>query len=224
MQLSLNSESRLPLVDQIVSAIRNLIDDRVLRPAMRLPPIRRFAETHAVSRFTAVEAYDRLVALGYLQSRRGSGFYVAARPDAAVQAKRVRADVDVFALFQWALVSNFGDEAFSHAMQVAIARFGLRDLFETQTAQPLDQAVHELSLHVGLQLLDVIDRIFVLSGVAEGQFQVGGPVPEEHYHVPAVCVSMLADSHRALWTLPDAPLPDVLAALSETCGKILRPV
>jgi len=88
MQLSLNSESRLPLVDQIVSAIRNLIDDRVLRPAMRLPPIRRFAETHAVSRFTAVEAYDRLVALGYLQSRRGSGFYVAARPDAAVQAKR----------------------------------------------------------------------------------------------------------------------------------------
>jgi GT2 family glycosyltransferase len=140
---------------------------------------------------------------------------------AAVQAKRVRADVDVFALFQWALVSNFGDEAFIHAMQVAIARFGLRDLFETQTAQPLDQAVHELSLHVGLQLLDVIDRVFVLSGVAEGRFQVGGPVPEEHYHVPAVCVSMLADSHRALWTLPDAPLPDVLAALSETCGKIL---
>ena len=32
---------------------------------------------HDVSRFTVVEAYDRLVALGYLQSRRGAGFYTA---------------------------------------------------------------------------------------------------------------------------------------------------
>lgn len=79
MQISLNSESSLPLVDQIVSGIRNLTDDRVLRPGMRLPPIRSFAQTHDISRFTVVEAYDRLVALGYLQSRRGSGFYVAAR-------------------------------------------------------------------------------------------------------------------------------------------------
>jgi len=33
-----------------------------------------------VSRFTVVEAYDRLVAMGYLQSRRGAGFYTAAAP------------------------------------------------------------------------------------------------------------------------------------------------
>ena len=69
MQLSLNSASSLPLIDQIVSGARALIDDRVLRPGMRVPPIRSFAEAHGVSRFTVVEAYDRLVALGYLQSR-----------------------------------------------------------------------------------------------------------------------------------------------------------
>ena len=79
LQLSLNSESPLPLVDQIVGSIRTQIEDRLLRPGMRLPPIRTFAAEHSVSRFTVVEAYDRLVALGYLQSRRGSGFYVAAR-------------------------------------------------------------------------------------------------------------------------------------------------
>lgn len=82
MLLSLNSESPTPLVDQIVSNIRNQIDDRLLRPGMRLPPIRGFAERNEVSRFTVVEAYDRLVALGYLQSRRGSGFYVAVRQSA----------------------------------------------------------------------------------------------------------------------------------------------
>jgi DNA-binding transcriptional MocR family regulator len=77
LQLSLNSDSPMPLVDQIVSGVRSHIDDRLLRAGMRLPPIRGFAEQHAVSRFTVVEAYDRLVALGYVTSRRGSGFYVA---------------------------------------------------------------------------------------------------------------------------------------------------
>ena len=88
MQLSLNGESAQPLIDQIVQGARALIDDRVLRPGMRLPPIRRFAETHGVSRFTVVEAYDRLVALGYLQSRRGAGFFVAARQEAAQRLDR----------------------------------------------------------------------------------------------------------------------------------------
>ncbi len=79
LQISLAQDSGVPLVDQIVQAVRALIEDRVLRAGTRLPPIRQFAETYGVSRFTVVEAYDRLVALGFLQSRRGSGFYVAAR-------------------------------------------------------------------------------------------------------------------------------------------------
>ncbi|MDQ7990648.1 MAG: PLP-dependent aminotransferase family protein [Candidatus Dactylopiibacterium sp.] len=78
-QVSLSPDSGVPLVDQIVHAIRGQIDDRLLRPGARLAAIRQFAELHGVSRFTVVEAYDRLVAQGYLQSRRGSGFYVAHR-------------------------------------------------------------------------------------------------------------------------------------------------
>ncbi|MCK6374354.1 MAG: PLP-dependent aminotransferase family protein [Zoogloea sp.] len=83
LQLTLSSDSPTPLVDQIVTAVRTRIDDRILRPGARLPPIRQFAEHHRVSRFTVVEAYDRLVAVGYLQSRRGSGFYVASRAQPA---------------------------------------------------------------------------------------------------------------------------------------------
>jgi DNA-binding transcriptional MocR family regulator len=79
LQLSIDNSHATPLVEQIVAAVRGQIEDRILRPGMRLPPIRRLAEAQQVSRFTVVEAYDRLVALGYLESRRGSGFYVAAR-------------------------------------------------------------------------------------------------------------------------------------------------
>lgn len=66
------------LVDQIVGAVKLQIDDRRLAPGSKLPSIRDLAKMLNVSRFTVVEAYDRLVAMGYLQSRRGAGFYVAA--------------------------------------------------------------------------------------------------------------------------------------------------
>lgn len=62
----------------MVGAIRRQIDDRFLRAGAKLPSIRKFADVHGISRFTAVEAYDRLVALGYLEARRGAGFFTTA--------------------------------------------------------------------------------------------------------------------------------------------------
>ena len=64
------------LTDQIVQGIQRLVDAGQLRPDRRLPSIRRFAAGHGVSKFAVVQAYDRLVASGYVQPRRGSGFFV----------------------------------------------------------------------------------------------------------------------------------------------------
>jgi len=76
LSVAVSSSDQRPLVEQIVLGIRRQVDERQLRPGARLPSIRQFAEANNVSRFTVVEAYDRLVAMGYLRSRRGSGFYV----------------------------------------------------------------------------------------------------------------------------------------------------
>ena len=64
------------LVEQTVAWMRRRIDERICRPGTRVPSIRALADERRVSRFTVVEAYERLVAHGYLESRRGSGFYV----------------------------------------------------------------------------------------------------------------------------------------------------
>jgi DNA-binding transcriptional MocR family regulator len=80
LPLTISQNSGQPLCNQIVAGIKRQIDDRHLRPGTKLPSIRNFAETHNVSRFTVVEAYDRLVAMGYLHSRRGAGFYTAPPP------------------------------------------------------------------------------------------------------------------------------------------------
>jgi DNA-binding transcriptional MocR family regulator len=79
MMLNLESQGRAPLVDQIVTALQRQVSD-VFSPGTRIPSIREFARDHGVSRFTVVEAYDRLVAMGYLEARRGSGFYTTHRP------------------------------------------------------------------------------------------------------------------------------------------------
>jgi DNA-binding transcriptional MocR family regulator len=75
--LTLNPLESVPLVEQVVTGIKQLVEQRALRAGTRLPSIRDFAVQHGISRFTVVDAYDRLVAQGYLLSRRGSGFYVA---------------------------------------------------------------------------------------------------------------------------------------------------
>ena len=68
------------LTEQVMEVLRARIAGRRAAPGTRLPSIRRLAEELGVSRSTAVEAYDRLVAEGLVQPRPGSGFYVAAHP------------------------------------------------------------------------------------------------------------------------------------------------
>ncbi|HED34822.1 MAG TPA: PLP-dependent aminotransferase family protein [Gammaproteobacteria bacterium] len=79
MRVTLDKTSDTPLTEQITRSIMMLIDNRALRSGTRMPSIRGFSLSHGVSRFTSVQAYDRLVASGYLYSRPGSGFYVASR-------------------------------------------------------------------------------------------------------------------------------------------------
>lgn len=76
---TLQPQSTVPLVTQIVDGLRRLIDDGALRAGTKVPSIRQFAHAHEVSVFTVVEAYDRLVAQGYLVSRPHSGFFVRKR-------------------------------------------------------------------------------------------------------------------------------------------------
>ena len=75
--LVIDRNKRGSLVDHIVAAITEMVNSRELRVGTKMPSVRRFAKCNAVSTFTVVESYDRLVTLGLLSSRRGSGFFVA---------------------------------------------------------------------------------------------------------------------------------------------------
>lgn len=79
LQLSLQRNTSVRLVEQVVSALAQRIASGSLRSGERLPSVRQFAQTHQIGASTVVEAYEQLVARGLLVARRGAGFFVAAK-------------------------------------------------------------------------------------------------------------------------------------------------
>jgi DNA-binding transcriptional MocR family regulator len=87
---SLDRDSHTALTDQIELRLRELIAAGQLRAGARMPSIRQLAAQLAVSPNTVVSAYDRLAALGLIESRGTAGCFVRdtrlnarALPDAA---------------------------------------------------------------------------------------------------------------------------------------------
>lgn len=70
--------SAVPLHRQIYEAIRRSILGGDFTPRMRLPSTRLLAKQLGVARMTVVNAYEQLLAEGYLEGKTGAGTFVAA--------------------------------------------------------------------------------------------------------------------------------------------------
>ena len=75
----LSRDSTVALVDQVAERITSLVEHGQLPAGARLPSIRKLAKLVGASPFTVVDAYDRLVARGVIESRAGRGFFVCNR-------------------------------------------------------------------------------------------------------------------------------------------------
>lgn len=73
----LNQGNALPQNRQLYRLIRQAILDRVLPIHSRLPSSRELAIELGIARNTVLYAYEQLIAEGYLDTRKGSGSYVA---------------------------------------------------------------------------------------------------------------------------------------------------
>ncbi|MFZ6762159.1 aminotransferase-like domain-containing protein [Pseudoroseomonas sp. WGS1072] len=65
---------------RIAARLVAAMEGRQLRPGSRLASIRQGAREQGVSKNTMAEAYERLVASGHLEARRGAGYFVSGRP------------------------------------------------------------------------------------------------------------------------------------------------
>ncbi len=74
---SLDPSSTEPLHRQLYEELRRAILGGRIAPGSRLPASRELASVSRVSRNTVLSAYEQLLAEGYIQSRAGSGTFVA---------------------------------------------------------------------------------------------------------------------------------------------------
>ncbi|WP_176507339.1 MULTISPECIES: aminotransferase-like domain-containing protein [Pseudomonas] len=79
MHFTLDRQRPTPLVQQLTEELQAWIEQQRLRPGARLPSIRSLARNQSISASCVIEAYDRLVASGWLEARHGTGFFVAER-------------------------------------------------------------------------------------------------------------------------------------------------
>jgi GntR family transcriptional regulator/MocR family aminotransferase len=70
-------KSATPLYRQIYEGYRAAIIDRRLRPGQRMPSTRGLADELGLSRIPVLNAFEQLIAEGYLDARTGAGTYVS---------------------------------------------------------------------------------------------------------------------------------------------------
>src|SRR5215467_8089253 len=112
----LDRASRTPLTRQIYMQLRSAVLSGALRPGTPVPSSRAMASKLGVARASVIAAYEHLLAEGYVESRHGSGTFIAGdltgiatqrRGTARAMMKRiVPASAQVFSDFERSAVQN----------------------------------------------------------------------------------------------------------------------
>jgi GntR family transcriptional regulator len=90
LDVHLDTESTVPLHEQVASEIRRALVDEQCAPGERLPPARDLAAVLGVNRNTVLRALRDLRDEGLLEFRRGRGVTVAGSPDRTAVVARAR--------------------------------------------------------------------------------------------------------------------------------------
>src|SRR5688572_13851600 len=86
MNLVIDRSSKTPVYEQLREQVTQLVRDGLLAGGQRIPSVRELARDLGVSVKTVRTAYDELAAENVIETRHGSGTFVAARPDVAMGA------------------------------------------------------------------------------------------------------------------------------------------
>ena len=90
MQLHISPSDGVPIYQQIVNQMRYLAASGRLTAGEQLPPVRKLAEQLLVNPNTVARAYRELESAGVIESRQGSGSFVAEKVSPLSRRERTR--------------------------------------------------------------------------------------------------------------------------------------
>lgn len=178
LKIAVDRDSQRSLTDQVIAQVKELIRENVLQPGMRLPSSRQLAEDLGVSRSVVVEAYQQLVAEGWLASSRRSGTWVSQRiePDVvAGPADPGRPAPPAPSTIRWDLrvggpdVTGFPRQEWLASLQTTLRRASRRDLdYPPVSGHPVlrDELVRYLGRVRGIR--GGFDQLMITAGFAQG--------------------------------------------------------
>lgn len=100
MHIILNNSSMVPIYEQLVDQIKNMIISGELKENEVLPSVRALSGELRISALTVKKAYDRLEEEGFVITVHGKGTYVAdTDKQLAIEARRKAVEDDLSAAF-----------------------------------------------------------------------------------------------------------------------------
>lgn len=90
MQIHVSPNDGVPIYQQIVNQMRYLAASGRLTAGEQLPPVRKLAEQILVNPNTVARAYRELEQAGVIESRQGSGSFVAEKVSPLSRRERTR--------------------------------------------------------------------------------------------------------------------------------------
>lgn len=91
----LDIRSRMPIYEQLVEKLKQLIINDVLKEDEKLPSVRELAQQLTINPNTIQKAYRELESLGYIYSLKGKGSFVhpSSKVDNEEELKKVREEL-----------------------------------------------------------------------------------------------------------------------------------
>ncbi len=87
MEIRIDTDSAMPIYQQIIFAIKLQVATGQLKPGEQLPTVRQLATELRINPNTVARAYDALDTEGVIITQRGQGTYVREHPDDAHLAR-----------------------------------------------------------------------------------------------------------------------------------------
>lgn len=95
MHIILNNSSMVPIYEQLITQIKNLIVSGELKENDSLPSVRSLSADLKISALTVKKAYDSLEGEGYVTTVHGKGTFVAAtNKELVIEARRKSVEED----------------------------------------------------------------------------------------------------------------------------------
>lgn len=85
MNLTIDRDSRISAYEQIRAQVTALVRDGLLAPGTRIPSVRELARSLGISTKTVRSAYDELSAERIIETRHGSGTFIAESPEVTLR-------------------------------------------------------------------------------------------------------------------------------------------